>query len=103
MKVIVSQHFCPVFMAIFAATLLNWVLASSDPIVYKIPYRRARAWPSRVRARAKVKGILHTTDPIPPDIENNSGVKTPLPVSLSGHCKPFSLGGVHTRAGSEIL
>ena len=27
-------------------------------LIYKIPYRRARAWPSRVRCASK--GILHT-------------------------------------------
>ena len=28
-------------------------------VVYKIPYRRARAWPGRVRRASK--GILHTS------------------------------------------
>ena len=30
-------------------------------VVYKIPYRRARAWPSG-RVRRASKGILHTTN-----------------------------------------
>ena len=48
---------------------------SSDHIVYKIPYRRALAWPGlgRVRARAKVFYIKRTVLPI------SSPIAFPLP------------------------
>ena len=44
----------------------------SQKLVYKIPYRRARAWPSGCivqplgRVRRASKGILHTTQKPPP-------------------------------------
>ena len=46
-------------IAAFKYVLNNQYISTHSMFVYKIPYRRARAWPSRVRRASK--GTLHTT------------------------------------------